>query len=160
LAFVGFAIVPCLELRGLCFGLVRHQGCDSSAVEPDIRPRGDLQRELVAGNCADRAVDAAHGDDLVALFDPLQQIELRLAAALLRPDQEQPHDRKQDDERNQETQEASSEAAASRSSAAALYEASSPRSIAARAPAVRSRTKRRLCRLSRRRPSNSCWLTR
>ena len=41
-----------------------------------------------------------------------------------------------------------------------LEAASSPLSIAARAPAVSSSRKRRLCRLSSRRPSSSCWLTR
>ncbi len=49
---------------------------------------------------------------------------------------------------------------ARRSSASALKAASSPRSIAARAPAVRSSRKRTLCSERRTSPSSSCWFTR
>src|SRR5919197_4165715 len=51
-------------------------------------------------------------------------------------------------------------AALSRARASSLNAVKAPFSIASRAPAVRSRRKRRLCRLSSRRPRSSCWFTR
>src|SRR5205814_2469812 len=100
------------------------------------------------------------GDDLVTDTEPVLHRHLRVAAAPLGPDQEQPHQGEQRHEDDQVAHVASSGAAWSFASAASLYDRNSPRSIAARAPATRSSTKRRLCRVRSRWPSSSCWLTR
>src|SRR5262249_20171825 len=69
-------------------------------------------------------------------------------------DDEQKPGRDEDQHQNQES------AHSSPSRTLRLYEANAPRSIASRAPLVRSMTKRRLWSERRRRPRSSSWLTR
>src|SRR5262249_50728895 len=128
------------------------------------------ERQLVALDRADGAVETARGEDLVALGDVLEQRLLRDLSPLLRPDHEQPHHREDRDDDDQKAcaacsrcdyvQAASSGPPARRSSASRLKSASRPASTAARAPAVSSSRKCRLCSDSSRSASTSCWLTR
>ena len=80
----------------------------------------------------------------------------------LRPDQDEPQQHEHGDDQDQGSTSvySSSGPPASRASASALKASKSPRSIAARAPAVSLSTNHRLCRLSSRSPRISCWLTR
>src|SRR4051812_9981437 len=108
---------------------------------------------------ADGAVDAAGGQHVDARLDRVLHLRLLNLALALWADEQQPHQPEQRDDHDQVPHVASSERR-SLASASSLYDRSSPRSIAARAPATRSSTKRRLCRLRRRSPSISCWFSR
>src|ERR671930_2021851 len=154
---LGLGFLPGLELS-----LVLLVGPDDAGHgaprDADVRAGRDLDEELVVGDALDVAEEAAGGDDLVAHLDVLDQRVLLRLAAPLRPDQEQPEEREEDHDDDQTGHDCNG--IASRSIASALNAAKAPRAIASRAPAVRSSRKRRLCRLSRRRPRSSCWFTR
>src|SRR5919198_5381779 len=159
---LGLGLLACLELA-LCvlvlLVLLRpHDAGDRAPGDAHVRSGRDLDEELVVGDALDVAEEAARGDDLVAHLDVLDQRVLLGLAAPLRPDQEQPEEREEDDDDEEAGHDPNG--IASRSIASALNAAKAPRSIACRAPAVRSSRKRRLCRLSRRRPRSSCWFTR
>src|SRR5919205_684234 len=149
--------VPFLELLVLVlFGA--DDARDRPARDADVDPGGDLDEELVVADAHHVTVEAAGGDDLVTDLDARDQLVLRRLPAPLRPDQEQPEQREEDHDDDQSVH--GCNGIASRPSASSLNAANTPRSIASRARSVSSSTKRRLCRLSRRRPSSSCWLTR
>src|SRR6476620_124956 len=167
-------------LLGLFFGLfvllclvalpLGSDARDRAPRDPHDKLRSDLHRDLVLVKSGDRAVDAAGGEHLVA---DLQVAEHRLLLALappLRPNDDQVEEQERDDDDEEEARAASARCddhrrvhymapfAPSRASSFQLR--NSPRSIARRAAATRSSTKRQLCRLSSRNPRISCWLTR
>src|SRR5207244_11273284 len=134
-------------------------GRDRTPVETHHGALSDLDLEHVVLDRDHRSVQAAGRDDLVVLAQVVLHDQLRLAPLALRPDEQEPHQGEEDDDHDYEVHVGTS-AAWSLASAASLYDCSSPRSIALRAPAPRSSTKRRLCSVSNRWPRSSCWLTR
>src|SRR5205085_2655221 len=95
----------------------------------------------------DVSVEAACGHDLVPDLDRVLHLLGGAGRATLWDEHEDEEREKEegDDDQAGDVGSFSRAEAPSRASAPALYAASSPRSIAARAPAVRSSTKRRLC---------------
>src|SRR5438105_116483 len=154
---LGLGFLPGLELVLFLFFGPDDPG-HGTARDADVRAGRDLDEELVVGDGLHVTEEAAGGDDLVADLDVLDQRVLLGLAAPLRPDQEQPEEREED--HDDEDARHDRNGIVSRPSASSLYAAKPPLSIASRAPAVRSSRKRRLCRLSRRRPRSSCWFTR
>src|SRR5262249_34095972 len=132
-------------------------GRDRAAVEADDGARRDLDVDDLVLDLSHRAVDAAGSQHILARLQRVLHPSLLDLLALLRPHEEQPHGGEEHDDDDQVAHVASG---ARRASASALYDRSSPRSIASRAPATRSSRERRLCRLSRRNPRISCWLSR
>src|SRR5437870_3047475 len=153
-------LAVCLRVLFLVVGL--HHGGDASPRDADVDVVGDLDDQVaLLVDRLDDSVETADGENLVSVLDRLEQLPLALLAGALGTDQHQPQHREdQQDDQESSVHEPSSEAPASRASAAARKDWNSPRSIAARACAVNLRTKRRLCRLRSRSPSNSSWLTR
>src|SRR5438874_3808837 len=155
---------------GLLLGLLvrplrREDARDRAPGDPDLDLGGDPDEDVVVPDIGDLAVEPAGGDDLVAGGDAPQHRFLGKAAPLLRAQDREPHEEEGDRDQNESgwvhvASMTPRAARPSRASASALKSASCPRSIAARAPAVRSSRKRRLCRLSSRNPSSSSWLTR
>src|SRR5438132_2462031 len=141
-------------LLGLLLGPVgwEHAG-DGATGDPDLDLGGDPDEDVVVPDLGDLAVEPPGGDDLGAYGDVPQHLFLGETAPLLGATDRQPHeeegDRDQDESGRVHVASMAPRAARpSRASASALNSASCPRSIAARAPAVRSSRKRRLCRLS------------
>src|SRR5215208_2600812 len=154
-------LAPVLGLRLFIGRLLHAVGrCNGPPVDPHQRARRDLDVDDVVLDRLDGAVDAPGGEDLVARAELVLHLELLHGAATLGTDQQEPHQAEKRDEHDHVTHVASSGERWSRASASSLYDRSSPRSIAARAPATRSSTKRRLCKLSRRGPRISRWLSR
>src|SRR5919201_2717758 len=154
---LGLGFLPGLELSlVLLFGPddPRHR----TPRDAHVRPRRDIDHELVVGDALDVAEETAGGDDLVADLDVLDQRVLLGLSTPVRPDDEQPEEDEEDDDDDESGH--NRYGTARRANASSLNDAKAPRAIASRAPAVRSSRKRRLCRLSRRRPRSSCWFTR
>ena len=148
----------CFDVPAFVAG--REHARDRPPGDADLRARRDLEHELLVLRRADVPDQAADGEDLVADLDAGEQLALgaaRRRCGLIRNSQSRA---------NMATIMIScpkgppvGRRRAGRARAA-VWACSSPRSIAARAPAVSSSRKCRLCRLRRRRPSSSSWLIR